>query len=68
VQKALDENSALTSLIDAEVGYSSLVYEVSISDVDGTVMTSSDASLLGQAIPAEDEPCATRFQQLHQPA
>ena len=49
VQESLDENAALTSLIDAEVGYSSLIYEVSISDVNGTVMISSDASLLGKS-------------------
>jgi signal transduction histidine kinase len=48
VQKALDENAALTSLIDAEVGYSFLVYEVSITDIDGTVLISSDASLPGK--------------------
>jgi signal transduction histidine kinase len=48
VQKALDENAALTSLIDAEVGYSFLVYEVSISDINGTVLISSDASLPGK--------------------
>src|SRR5579862_10004257 len=45
VQKALDESTALTSSITAEVGYSHLIYEVSISDVNGTVLTSSDTSL-----------------------
>jgi PAS domain S-box-containing protein len=50
VQKALDENAALTSLIDAEVGYSFLVYEVSISDINGTVLISSDASLPGKLL------------------
>src|SRR5467141_3498026 len=48
VQKSLDESVALTSSIDAEVGYSSVIYEVSITDVDGTVLVSSDASLLGK--------------------
>ncbi len=48
VQKSLDENAALTSLIDAEVGYSFLVYEVTISDINGTVLISSDASLPGK--------------------
>jgi signal transduction histidine kinase len=52
VQKSLDESAALTSSIDAEVGYSSLIYEVSISDVDGTVLISSDASLPGKQSPA----------------
>jgi PAS domain S-box-containing protein len=52
VQKSLDENAALTSLIDAEVGYSFLVYEVTISDVNGTALISSDASLPGRQSPA----------------
>src|ERR1700732_2594157 len=45
VRNALDQNSALTSLIDAEVGNSFLVYEVTIVDRDGTALISSDASL-----------------------
>jgi len=48
VQKSLDESAALTSSIDAEVGYSPLIYEVSITDVHGTVLVSSDASLPGK--------------------
>src|SRR6202171_422398 len=48
VQKSLDESAALTSSIDAEVGYSPLIYEVSISEVNGTVLTSSDASQPGK--------------------
>src|SRR3981081_2936959 len=48
VQKALDDSAALTSLIDAEVGYSFQVYEVCISDINGMVLISSDASLPGK--------------------
>jgi PAS domain S-box-containing protein len=48
VRNALDQNSALTSLIDAEVGNSFLVYEVTIVDRDGTALISSDASLPGR--------------------
>ena len=33
VRNALEQNRALTSLIDAEVGYSLLVYEVTIVDL-----------------------------------
>src|SRR6266853_1951918 len=51
VLKSLDENAALTSLIDAEVGYSFLVYEVTITDVNGTVLISSDVSLPGKQSP-----------------
>ena len=52
MQKSLDESAALTSSIDAEVGYSPLIYEVSISDVNGTVLISSDTSLPGKQSPA----------------
>jgi PAS domain S-box-containing protein len=45
VRGSLDQNPALASLIDAEVGYSSLVYEVTIVDHSGTALISSDASL-----------------------
>ena len=48
VQKSLDESAALASSIDAEVGYSPLIYEISITDVHGTVLVSSDASLPGK--------------------
>jgi signal transduction histidine kinase len=52
VQESLDDSAALTSSIDAEVGYSPLIYEVSISDINGTVLVSSDASLPGKQSPA----------------
>jgi PAS domain S-box-containing protein len=42
---ALEKDAALTSLIDAEVAYSSLVYEVTIVDSDSTALISSDSSL-----------------------
>jgi nitrogen-specific signal transduction histidine kinase len=48
VQKSLDEDTALTSLIDAEAGSSFLIYEVTISDVDRVALISSDASLIGK--------------------
>ena len=50
VRNALDENAALTSLIDAEVGYSLLVYEVTIVDLNGTALISSDSSLPGRQV------------------
>jgi PAS domain S-box-containing protein len=45
IRTALDRNAALTSLIDAEVSYSSLVYEVTIVDSDSVALISSDSSL-----------------------
>ncbi len=50
VRTALDENAALTSLIDAEVGNSLLVYEVTIVDLNGTALISSDSSLPGRQV------------------
>ena len=50
VRTALDQNAALTSLIDAEVGNSLLVYEVTIVDLDGTALISSDSSLPGRQV------------------
>jgi len=51
VQKSLDENPALTSLIASEVAYSFVFYEVSISDNDGTVLVSSTTSASGKRSP-----------------
>jgi signal transduction histidine kinase len=51
VQNAFNESAALTSSITAEVGYSQLIYEVSISDINGTTLISSDSSLLGKQAP-----------------
>jgi signal transduction histidine kinase len=59
VQKSLDGSAALASSIDAEVGYSRLIYEITISDVNGTALVSSDASLPGKQAPAR-----TNFAQL----
>jgi hypothetical protein len=51
VKHAFDESAPLASTIDAQLGYSPLIYEVSISDVNGTVLVSSDKSLPGRPIP-----------------
>src|SRR5258708_12182506 len=52
VQQAFDDSAPLTSSIDAEVGYSPLIYEVSVTDVNSTVLISSDSSLPGKSTPA----------------
>src|ERR1700730_3033794 len=51
VQQAFDDSAPLNSSIDAEVGYSPLIYEVSVTDVNGRVLVSSDKSLPGSATP-----------------
>jgi signal transduction histidine kinase/HAMP domain-containing protein len=48
VRSSLDQNSALTSGIDAETSYSALIYEVTIVDSGGTALISSDSSLPGR--------------------
>lgn len=50
VRDALDGSPGLTSLIEAAVGYSATLYEVSIADTEGTVIVSSDASLPGRRV------------------
>jgi PAS domain S-box-containing protein len=50
VRRALEENSGLTSLIEASVGYSQSIYEVTISDHLGVALISSDATLPGRAV------------------
>ena len=64
VQKAFDENASLASAIDAQLGYSPLIYEVSISDVNGTVLVSSDKTLPGNKVPVRpgiDQLVPSRF-------
>jgi signal transduction histidine kinase len=51
VQQAFDDSAPLTSSIVAEVSYSPLIYEVSVTDVDGMVLVSSDKSLPGKLTP-----------------
>ena len=51
VERVLQESVPLQDSIDAEVGYSPLIYEVSISDGNGMVLVSSDKSLPGKSVP-----------------
>jgi PAS domain S-box-containing protein len=50
VQRALDESNTLDSVMESAVGYSPTIYEISISDRDGIVLKSSDASLRGEKV------------------
>ena len=52
VQRVFDNSSTLNSLIESAVGYSPSIYEVSISDNDGVILVSSDASQRGEKTPA----------------
>jgi PAS domain S-box-containing protein len=50
VRRAFDNSSTLNSLIESDVGISPTIYEITISDEDGVVLVSSDASLRDQKI------------------
>jgi len=59
LQSSLDDSDSLKSSIDAETGYSPLIYEISISDIHDTVLVSSDLSLAEKQSPER-----TDFKQL----
>jgi signal transduction histidine kinase len=54
-KKAFDESAQLTSSIDAQLDFSPLIYEISISDVKGIALVSSDKSLPGKPIPVREK-------------
>jgi PAS domain S-box-containing protein len=49
VRKALEEDAGLTSLMEASIGYSATIYEVTITDLMGRALVSSDSSLPGRS-------------------
>jgi signal transduction histidine kinase len=51
-QKVFNESAELSSSIDSQMGYSPLIYEISISDAEGRVLVSSDKSLAGSTVPS----------------
>jgi PAS domain S-box-containing protein len=59
VMRSFDNSSTLNSLIESAVGYSPTIYEVTISDRNGIVLVSSDASLRGQKV--VDRPTVSSF-------
>ena len=50
VQRALDNSSALNSLLESALGYTATIYEITITDQNGIVLISSDAGLRGQKL------------------
>jgi PAS domain S-box-containing protein len=50
VQNEFDNSSTLNTLIESAMGYSPTIYEITISDSDGIVLVSSDASLRGEKV------------------
>jgi PAS domain S-box-containing protein len=50
VRQSFDESNTLDSLIESDLGYSQTIYDILITDRNGIVLKSSDASQLGQKI------------------
>src|ERR1700678_2219543 len=50
VQRALDNSSMLNSGMESAIGYSPTIYEITITDLDGIALVSSDPSLRGEKI------------------
>ncbi|HEV2299586.1 MAG TPA: ATP-binding protein [Candidatus Acidoferrales bacterium] len=50
IQHALEDSPGVGGLLESGVGYYRDIYEITISDHDGTALVSSDASLPGRAI------------------
>ncbi|MFY9730705.1 MAG: ATP-binding protein [Candidatus Acidiferrales bacterium] len=55
VQRALDNSSALNSLLESALGYTATIYEITITDQNGIVLISSDAGLRGQKLAARPD-------------
>jgi PAS domain S-box-containing protein len=51
LQRAFDNSSTLNSLIEADIGYDPSIVEITITDNNGVVIASSDASLRGEKVP-----------------
>jgi PAS domain S-box-containing protein len=49
VRTALEQDAGLTSLMEASIGYSATIYEVTITDLGGRALVSSDSSLPGRS-------------------
>jgi PAS domain S-box-containing protein len=52
VRRAFDNSATLNSLIESDLGYSATIYDILITDRDGIVLISSDASTRGEKVAA----------------
>src|ERR1700741_2618904 len=55
VSRALDNSTALNSLLESAVGYTATIYEITITDQNGIVLISSDSGLRGQKLAARPD-------------
>ncbi|HEV2314010.1 MAG TPA: ATP-binding protein [Candidatus Acidoferrales bacterium] len=51
IQRTLEQNRGLSALIESDMSFSPTIYEITISDANGTALISSDASLAGKIVP-----------------
>jgi len=70
VRHVFDNSSTVNSLIESDMGISPTIYEITISDADGVVLMSSDASLrerkVARRLPVNSLARAGFFQQLRE--
>ncbi|MBZ5502903.1 MAG: hypothetical protein LAN59_11830 [Acidobacteriia bacterium] len=70
VRHVFDNSSTLNSLIESDMGISPTIYEITISDTEGVVLVSSDASLrdrkMARRLPVNSLARAGFFQQLRE--
>jgi PAS domain S-box-containing protein len=52
VRRSFDNSSNVNQLIESDLGYSPTIYDILITDRDGIVLVSSDATLRGQKVAA----------------
>lgn len=55
VRRALDNSTALNSLLESAVGYTATIYEITITDQNGIVLISSDSGLRSQKLAARPD-------------
>jgi PAS domain S-box-containing protein len=55
VRRALDNSTALNSLLESAVGYTATIYEITITDQNSIVLISSDSGLRSQKLAARPD-------------
>ncbi len=50
VQNSLDNSSSLNAVMESALGYSRIIYEITVSDQKGIVLVASDATMRGQQV------------------
>lgn len=68
IRQAFDQSAGLTSMIEASLGYSPTIYEVTVTDRNGVALVSSDSTMPGRVTekrpPLESFAASGFFQQM----